>query len=303
MTIPRQVSETADLAEQLHSRMFAEAPSEEVVEQEQEEQPSYDENTEEANVPHDDDVQELRKFKERYLHLQGKYDAEVPRLHKELKEFKQNVFERLEAKIEQPVEAPKEDKFAKFREEYGDELYMAIRELAALETEEKLKATLKPVQDQVANVEDTQVKAAQQNFVSYLDSKVSGDWQSLWAGKDPKFIEFLNQPDPSGLYTYGQLVQAYNDQWDADRMSIVFNTYLDSSQKQVQRQPRPEKNAMVAPSRQNVHSTPSLDNARIWTGETMKQFQEADRLGKYTPEESKAMWDDLLSAPAQNRMR
>jgi hypothetical protein len=302
--IPKQVEETADLAEQLHSRMFAEAPSEE-VEQEQEEQPSVEENTDESEVPHDDDINELRKFKERYLHLQGKYDAEVPRLHKDLRELKQSVFERLESQIpKQQIQENVVDEFAQEKEAYGEELIDIINRIADKRAEEKLKSSMLPVQKQVEEVQGVQVQAAQKNFVDYLNSKVSGDWHSLWEGKDPKFLEFLNQPDPSGIYTYGELVKTFNDNWDADRLSAVFNTYLGSNQQQsVTRTQRPEKNAMVAPSRQNVHNTPSSENARIWTSNTMKEFQNADRAGRYTPEESKALWDDLLSAPMQNRMR
>ena len=298
----RQAEEQAEMAEQLHSQMFPSEPTgDEAQEEEIAEQPEQE--TDEEAIPHDDDIEELRKFKARYLSLQGKYDAEVPRLHNELKEFKQSVFERLESQIK-PVqpETPKEDKFAKFKEEYGEDLYNVINEIADLRSEEKLKTSLQPVQDQVASVEDIQIQAAQQNFVAYLDSKVSGDWHSLWAGKDPKFFDFLQQPDPSGLYTYGQLVEAYNNNWDADKLSVVLNTYLETK-KPVTRQPRPEQQAIVAPSRQNTHTTPTANEAIIWTKESMKDFQDKDRQGKYSPEQSKAMWDDLLSAPMQGRLR
>jgi hypothetical protein len=293
MSGQKQADEQALMAEELHSKIFAQEPQDEQEVIEEEPQP------EQETEPEVDYKEEYRKAQARYESLKGKYDKEVPTLHNDLKEFKQQVFERLET---QRPEEPKPDRFEKFKEEYGEDLYNTIRELAAMETEEKIKSSLKPVQEHVASVEDTQVKAAQQNFVDYLDTKVTGDWKNLWQGNDPKFIEFLEQPDPSGLYTYGQLIKAYNDEWDADRMSIVFNTYLGQS-KPVQRQPRPEKEAMVAPSRQNTHSTPNVNNPTIWTSQTMKEFQENDRLGRYTPEESKAMWDDLLSAPSENRMR
>lgn len=294
----RQAEEQAEMAEQLHAQLFTPPEAtEETVTPEVEIEP-------EVVEPEIDYVEELRKANERYAHLKGKYDAEVPRLHGEFKEFKQTVFEKLEAQAKsKEVETPPEDKFAKFREEYGDELYEAIRELSSMTAEEKLRSSLAPVQEQVTSVEDAQIKAAKHNFVNYLDGQVKGDWKKLWSGEDAGFIEFLQQPDPSGLYTYGQLVEAYNNKWDADRLGKVFNTYLESQAPTQAPQARPERQAMVAPSRQNTHSTPSIDAPRIWTAQTMKEFQEADRTGKYTPEESKAMWDDLLSAPSQNRMR
>ena len=295
----KQAEEQAQMAEELHSRIFASEPENEaVVETETETQPVQE--TEQEQVV-DDELEELRKYKERYIALQGKFNAEVPSLHQELKEFTQAVFERLQAQATQEPEVDVPDEFASFKEAYGEDLYNAMRRLAALETEERIKASLQPVQEHVASVEDVQIKVAQQNFIEYMDSKVNGDWHSLWEGKDPKFVEFLQKPDPSGLYTYGELIKSYNDRWDADRMSIIFNTYLDSSRQKTQS--RTESESMVAPNRTNAHTTPSISNPTIWTAQSMKEFQENDRLGKYTPEESKAMWDDLLSAPAQNRIR
>lgn len=309
MEIPKQVDEAADLATQLHEQMFTpQAPVEpEVIDPPDDNQPAPEANTdEEPDVPHDDDIEELRKFKERYLHLKGKYDAEVPRLNNELKEFKQTVFERLEAQVKQtPTENTEQpvDKFAKFKEEYGEDLFEAIKELAGIQAEERLNTRIKPVEDQVSSVEDTQIKTAQQNFVNYLDTKVTGDWKKLWNGEDPKFLEFLEKPDPSGLYTYGDLVKAYNDNWDADRLSTVFNLYLKENTPVAPKTSNPTKDAMVAPSRQTTHTTPSINDKRIWTTAAMQEFQQKDAKGLYTPEESKAMWDDLLAAPSENRFK
>ena len=305
--VPNSINEAADLAEQLHAKMY---PQEEAVDEAIPEEPvdnSQDvNNDDDRDVPHDDDIAELRKFKDKYLSLKGKYDSEVPTLHKELKEFKQNVFERLEQTRQPEPDAPAVDKFAKFKEEYGEDLFEAIKDLASQQAEERFKTALQPVQQQVSSVEETQIKSAQNNFVNYLDQTVKGDWQNLWAGNDPKFIEFLQQPDPSGLYTYGDLVQVYNDNWDADKLTKVFNHYFDvnSVQKTPEpRVPRPEQNAMVAPSRSTQHVSPATNDKQIWTQAAMNEFQAKDRRGAYSSEESKAMWDDLLAAMGEGRIR
>jgi hypothetical protein len=302
----RQAEEQAAMAEELHAKMFQTEPTD--AEDSNANQDYSQPNEETGEVPHDDDIEELRKFKARYLSLQGKYDAEVPRLHNELKEFKQTVFERLEQNLarqdqEQQSAAPEADPFEAEKELFGEDLHNYMLKLARYENEKLLNQKLKPVQQKVDDFEETQVNVAKQNFIADLDSKVKGDWKTLWEGKDPKFIEFLGQEDPSGLYTYEELLQAYNTKWDSDRMAKVFNTYLESSQPAQHRQRTTERTAMVAPSRQNSHAVPNTSQARIWTAETFKQFQDADRAGKYSAEESKALWDDLLSAPAQGRMR
>lgn len=297
MSLPKQVEEAAQMAEELHSQITGQQ-TEEVEQHEEAEQ------EDQPDVPHDDDVEELRKFKDKYLVLQGKYDAEVPRLHNELKEFKQSVFERLQQPIKQQEQTPAvDDRLAKFREEYGEDFVENIKELFRAEVDPLLKKTMEPVQKHVQSVEDTQVQAAQQNFANYLDSKVNGNWRDLWAGKDQKFVEFLQQPDPSGYYTYGDLAQMANDNWDADRLGKIFNDYLESSQpKQVKKQ-NPAQEAMVAPSRTTTHTTPSANDKRVWTQDMIAQFQTDDRRGKYDPDTSKAMWDDLLAAMAENRIR
>lgn len=326
MALPKQIEEAAELAEELHGRMYGTQPEAEVeqpaaqeasedMENTSEEEQGVEEEVEanEVDVPHDDELEELRKFKSRYLSLKGKYDAEVPRLQHELKDLKTSVFERLEQSIaqkQQPEPAPKapeNEKLTQFKEEYGEDFVETLRLLIQKEAEDKIKSSLQPVQEQVTSVEDTQIKAAQQSFAGYLDDKVNGDWRSLWDGADPNFLEFLQKPDPSGLYTYADLVQQYNNNWDADRLSKVFNVYIDSITEpeapKKEATPNPAKTAMVAPSRSTQHATPAASDKLVWTKDTIKEFELNDRRGKYTPEVSKSMWDDLLSAMAENRIR
>lgn len=313
MSIPSQVEEAAVLAEKLHQEMFSqeskeeEVKSEDTEEEEVEEEPEIEE--EEEVVPHDDDLEELRKYKARYLSLKGKYNAEVPRLQQDLKDLKQSVFEKLSSITEKPAETQKEqdkqdDIIAKMKEEYGDDFIDGIYKIAEYIADQKVKSTVEPVQEKLTSVEDTQLKTAQENFKSYLDTKVEGDWRALWEGKDSKFIEYLQQPDPSGLYTYGDLVQMYNDAWDADKLAIVINGYLETkTDKKKESKPNLERDALVAPNRSTHNSTPKTEDKVIWTRDSIKQFERDDRQNKYTTEESQKLWNDLLTAASEGRIR
>lgn len=318
MGVPSQVDEAAELAEKLHSEMFGTQPEEDTEEEKEEELEEEDsaedeevdeeeEVDDEDDVPHDDDVEDLRKFKARYLSLKGKYDAEVPRLQHELSDLKQNVFEKLTSISENPAQTKQEEKqdkdlIAQLKEEYGEEFIEGIAALVEQSTGKQIKSSLSSVEDKVSSVEETQIKVAQENFMSYLDTKVDGDWRALWEGKDKKFIDFLGKPDPSGLYTYGDLVQMYNDAWDADKLATVINTYL--GEKPVKKEKASsERDALVAPSRSSAHTAPKADDKIIWTQDAIKEFQKQDRQGKLTAEESQAKWNDLLSAPAEGRIR
>lgn len=321
MGIPTQVEEAAVLAEKLHQDMFTSEPepkeeedTEEVVEEDIDEEPAIEEEDDEEPVPHDDDLDELRKFKARYLSLKGKYDAEVPRLQHELKDLKQSVFEKLTAIAEKPAETKKEqdkqdDIIAKMKEEYGDEFIDGISKIADLIADQKVKSSVEPVQEKITSVEKSQLEVAQENFKDYLDTVVKnpdgtpGDWRTLWEGTDNKFLEYLKQPDPSGLYTYGELVQMYNDAWDADKLAKVINGYLETKQTKKVAKSNPEKDALIAPNRSSNKVAPKVEDKQIWTKQSIADFQRDDRQGKYSPEDSKKLWDDLLAAPSEGRLR
>lgn len=304
--VPDQVSEAADLAEELHSRMFNPAPADD------------SDNAEPDDVepaPVDDvDPDEEETYEKRYKTLKGKYEAEVPRLSRELRELKEDMFTRLQSVIDsrtpQPdtqvaTADPSSEMLEQFAETYGEDFTDNIRKLIALEAK-KLTGT---VEEKVNSLEDTQFKSAQNNFVNYIDDKLKDsklDWRACWQGDDPKFIEFLQKPDPSGLYTYGDLAKMYNEAWEADKLTAIFNLY-EKETTPVTPPPKAESNTqrnnLVAPSRNTIHTAPDSTDKRIWTQDMIQEFQANDRMGKYSSEDSKFMWDDLLSALGENRIR
>ena len=311
--IPSQVTEAAELAEKLHEKMFSTQPIKETEEEDNEgvvPEPEDSQNEDVNDVPHDDNVEDLRKFKSRYLSLKGKYDAEVPRLQHELRDLKQSVVEKLAAISENPVtkqassEPAPDDIITRLRDEYGEDFIDGIIALNEQIADKKIKSSIATVQEKVTSVEETQLKVAQEEFKKYLDDKTDTAWRPLWEGKDPKFLEFLQQPDPSGLYTYGALVQLYNDSWEADKLATVINTYLGTTATKAKpAKENPSKAAMVAPSRSAVHVAPEASEKTIWTRDAIKEFERADRQGKFTAEESKSMWNDLMLAPSEGRIR
>lgn len=311
MPVPSQVEEAAALAEQLHAQMYNQEVTEDTPPKEEPSVP--DEPVEEVVEEEAEDP----KWESRYKSLKGKYDKEVPRLASELRELKEDMFQRLQSVIEQKATAttPEQKEDAKesqdemlssFAETYGEDFTENLRKIIALEAK-KLTGN---VEEKVQSIEDTQFKTAQTNFTTYLDEQLKDtkiDWKACWQGEDPKFLEFLKEPDPSGLYTYADLAKLYNDAWDADKLAVIFKQYkqwnTSTQQEVVPPKPNPQKEAMVAPSRANTHTTPDITGKRIWTQDMISEFQIADRRGKYTPDESKAMWDDISAALGENRIR
>jgi hypothetical protein len=313
MELPKQVLEAADLAEQLHDRIVNPTPAEETP---------IETETPTVETPVEtpaEDVEELRKYKERYQSLKGKYDAEVPRLHNDLKELKQSIFERLDKQV-QPEQKPIEnERLQKFREEYGDDFVETIRELTREEFKPLVDQSVKPVKDELTTVRETQEQGRQQEFMKVLDTSVKGDWRTVWQtfnelangepASDPKVAEFLLQEDPSGLYTNGDLIALYNEKWDAGKLSKVMNMFFTDEPAVVPPvvpdapKTKPVQEAMIAPSRTTTHSTPQVDEKRIWTHATIEEFKKQDRQGKYDSDTSLAMWNDLLGAMNEGRIR
>jgi len=311
MSIPRQVEENARMAEELLERSFAPDSEEDEPGGEEEDAaaaPSEDPEPTVEPEPSDDDL----TFKERYLTLKGKYDAEVPRLSSELKEFKQAVLERLGSEPSQaePEAAPEPDPedpvLAQFREEFGDEhadlMIKLINAQGQKLVKESLKTSLTPVEEKVKTVEDKQLEAARNDFAQALDTKLeTGNWRQLMDGSNPKFVEFLGEADPSGLFTYGELVQEFSNRWDSDKLAKVFKTFLE--RETPVKAPTAKPDALIAPSRSTNTNPPVETDKILWTKESIKQFQKDDMSGKLSAEESKRLWDDLLLAPGEDRIK
>lgn len=324
MSIPRQVEEAARMAEEL---MASQNPTDDIEETEEEKeelepevdeelQPEEESDTEEELDEPDTQVEEPDEeeltFKQKYMSLKGKYDSEVPRLNQELREFKEQVFSRLGDKTAAKEPEPEEKVAAlpteaqEFIAEYGDDYAKGLDAYMAYKLEQMLEGKIQPVQQKVEEFEDTQVKVAQENFATYLDDKVNGDWRALWSGADEGFAGFLGQTvsTPLGDYTNADLLRHYNDNWDADRLATLLNSYLGEPQQEPEPKKKPPvDDSRVAPSRRSAPEPESVGQPKIWTNEMIAEFQTNDRRGMYTPEESQALWDDLLLAPAQNRIR
>lgn len=311
MGIPKQVEEAADLAEEYIKGLDAEEEESEAGEEVDTEESDKEEESEEAADDEanteEEEQEEKNIFEEKYRVLQGKYDKEVPRLHSELKELKEKIFERIGDLSQKPEveEAPVPDaKLEAFKEEYGEDLigyldsYFESKMKPAIEAQ--TKESIEPVQQKVTSLEDSQVETAKTEFASYLDKNVNGDWRE--AGEDPNFIAFLETEDSSGFNTYGELLEKFNNSWDEKRMAKVFNAFYGEKTEAAEKKPSPHKEAIVAPSRKTQAQAPNDDGKIMWTPESIKQFERDDRSGKYNQEESQKLWNDLLAAPSENRI-
>lgn len=289
---PKEIAEQADMAEALHAQLFPVTPDT---------PPEPDPVIEEPVVEPVDE-----SFKTKYETLKGKYDAEVPRLAQELREFKEtyinNQLAQLKQQEPQPEPEPENPVLAAMRAEYGDEFIEQLSTLIQLQTKPLVQEYTKPLVEQAHSLEEIQTTLARADFEKHLDTTAKG-WREAYES-DPKFGEFLTQPDPTGLYTYGDLLKVYSENWDKQKMSTLFNLYLNQNKvPEVAPQQNPAREALVAPSRTPSNPTPNVNDAKIWSIAEVEEFKRNDREGKYSTEDSKLLWDDLLQAASQNRIR
>lgn len=274
-------------------------------------EPEADDNTEEAEPTTNTsqlDEEEL-KYRDRYLVLQGKYNAEVPRIAAELQELRSYIAEQAALEAERKLNPqinnnePATDPLSELKEEYSEDFVEKIQYLINQTVQKQIEPLAATTQQKIATVEDTQIASARAAFKAELSEKVP-NWEALVTGQDKNFIEFANKLDPTGLYTYGQLIQSANDNWDIDRMAAILQNYNSQTQAPQKESITKQKQAMIAPSRSTTSSnTVPNESGKIWTASEIIQFQIDDRKGKYDDETSKRMYADLLAASSEGRIR
>lgn len=297
MALPKQVQ--AQLAEVEELEKTLKAPSK----QEKAKKPDEPETTDtEAEVS--DDAEEALvleeaepadtsptdvadDFKQKYNTLRGKYDAEVPRLHQQLRDLTSKLEALEAAQSEKPSEPTKPKEKISYvtdedRAEFGEELIDVQRRVArevAQEYEDRFEAQaeiIKRLQDQL-NQNDSRV--GQMSFSQRLVQLVP-DFEQI--DKDERWVAWLNEVDPIIRDQRRVLAQAAFDKGDAEAVAHyvqlwrqTLGTPSDEIKVQAVRQSELEK--QVSPNR-------SATAAR----------SPSDRKGKiYSEREITAGWDKI----------
>jgi hypothetical protein len=276
---------------------------------------------------------EFNALNQKHKTLQGKYNAEAPgensradKVKNEFDSFKADTIEKLKALAtpEVPVvEEPSADmvdrkaRIEKMLGEYGNEYMDDLDAFVADRIDAGVAAKLAPIQEKLTASEEKQVVVAQDKFMDYVGEKVEAKtWEKDWTEQDsnPEFELFLKQPDPSGLYTNGQLAEMFSDKGDADKFSTLLNIFYQTQGDPVTdpapvvptpatTKETPKPDAMVAPSRTAPAVTPADEGDKIvWTQATMDAFYKKDQKKGYTPQESEKLWADILLAPHEGRI-
>jgi hypothetical protein len=280
-------------------------------------------------------------WEQKYKVLQGKYNAEVPRLQRQVNEQNSTIEQlkqqmtatqgMLAAFAQNRVAAPGQGqgpapaaptKLVKDEEvkEFGEDLTDFIRRVAQDSVLPAVEKRLQPVQQQVekatsdaANTAQEQTRLAHERLLATLDGEFA-EWRQL--NRDPQFLEWLAQPDPySGAARQDLLSQAY-ERFDAPRIVAFFKGYRNehavvtppaAAAAPAQGASQRTLDDFIAPGQPKAGTTGAQNGAgkRIWTEAEIKRFYDDCRAGKFrsNPDRRRELEQDIFAAGREGRVR
>ena len=275
----------------------AEEPRENVILQEQTRQVD--------SVP--DDV-----WSQKYHTLKGMYDAEVPRLHSQVRELNtqvQTLIGEVErAKVQQPEPMKQVESLIteQDREAFGPDLIDLIERAAQSKAnnpqrELELVQEINKLKNQLSNVQEKQVVSDKDRFLNGLAQQVP-DWESLNVNQG--FLDWLQQIDPVyGFPRQVALTNAYEN-LEVTRVANIFNAYKSLVPTKQTKQLNPELQRQVAPTRSRSTTQPGdQQNERYFSEWEIGQFYEDWRRGLLDNDEALKMEKEINIAVTNGRIR
>ena len=314
MALPKQVQQQLDEVEELEKQLEAQGEKEvkkkktskkskaedtevEVTDDEPIEEPVAVEAT-----PADDSKEEVSEsFKQKYATLRGKYDAEVPRLHQQVKELTDQMNAiREEAEAAKKVEAEKPKEKVSYvtdadREEYGDDLIDFQRRVAkevSQEYEDRFEQQAKVIEQLQQQISNTGNQVGEVGFTQKLNALVPGFDQ---LDNDERWVAWLNEYDPMTRGPRRDQAQAAFNAGDAEAVAHYVGLFRESVEPvangksdrdtELEKQVTPSRSASTVTNKSSsknskVYSEKELNNAwtKIRTLNTQGKYDDAEKL-------------------------
>ena len=225
-------------------------------------------------------------WQSRYIALKGKYDAEVPRLHADVRELKAQVDNLRKASETKPVETKKPTVAEKLVtdadvEAFGSDLIEVQRKVAREVAAEfrgeldTMRAENEKLREQLTST-GTQVSEA--SFEQRLYRMVP-DFEAV--NVDPKWIAWLNEVDPLLRAPRSSVAQQAFNRGDAEGVAHYVALFKQNSKpvepaadrtEELERQLQPNRGATSAP--------PTSQKGKVYTNADIeKMFRKAADLG------------------------
>jgi len=319
MALPKQVQQQLDEVEELEKQLEAQGEetkakpevkkkktSKKAKAKDTEVEVTDDEPIEEPvaveATPANDSVEEVSEsFKQKYATLRGKYDAEVPRLHQQVKELTDQMNAiRHEAEAAKKAEAEKPKEKVSYvtdadREEYGDDLIDFQRRVAkeaSQEYEDRFEQQAKVIEQLQQQISNTGSQVGEVGFTQKLNALVPGFDQ---LDNDERWVAWLNEYDPMTRGPRRDQAQAAFNSGDAEAVAHYVGLFRESVEPvangksdrdtELEKQVTPSRSASTVTNKSSsknskVYSERELNNAwtKIRTLNTQSKYDDAEKL-------------------------
>ena len=337
MSIPKRIQELADEADRIQAQLSGDDLQEPVqpttaepVQGADGVQPVAEQVTpaqaQATSIPIEASGDEVT-WERRFRTIQGKYDAEVPRLSSDLRTLQERLatvtaeMDRIKA---QKTEAPKPKTplvTDKDTEAFGSDLIDLIdrkaREVADALVDARvgtLEGENQKLRDQLGGVSERQASNDREAYFAKLAAQVP-DFEAL--NVDQGFMDWLADKDPLSGFPRQEYLNKAWAAFDAAHTATLFNAYkqlkapaspapvtpapqdpVSQAKQQLQRQVAPNKSKLSADP---TSSTPT----KVWTTQDIERFYADVRRGVYHGKEDLRVQveSEIDQAVAQGRVR
>jgi len=238
-------------------------------------------------------------YKQKYLTLQGKFNAEVPRLQQDnqrlngLVDGLQREVERLKSLVE--TSQTRQDNGVQSQstidanafDDYGPEFSNLAKTVTMLQAENtKLKQQVSNMSGDFQMQQQSQKQAAYNSYMSQVVSHVGAlgrDFNQL--NRDTDFLNWLRQW-PEGESRQDKLRRAESNM-DLVATKEIFDTYLGLAQAPAQ---RPKPNIQPKTANPEPYRTPpgTIPTGKFWTRADIKAFHDQKLRGGFKGREAEA---------------
>jgi hypothetical protein len=309
MALPKQVLQQQKELEELEKQLMA--PSQEAANEETETELSTEPRKAEApevkpTQPVATEVPE-ETWQQKYRTLEGKYSAEVPRLHAQLKELQAQIAEMRE-KPKEP-EAPKETKPQKLVtdadvEAFGSDLIEVQRKVARevameyMKEIENLKIANEDLRKQITQT-GSQIGAV--SFETRLAQAIP-DFEQINA--DPKWIAWLDEVDPILRGPRRNAAQEAFNRGDVEALRDYMALFKGQAAPPKENKRQAELERQIQPTKSNASTPPPSQKGKTYsTAEVEKMFRKVAELGKKGSfEEAKKLEAEIDAAFLEGRV-
>lgn len=318
MALPRAVQEQADLADQMVAQIQGVPPAK------TDDTPPADPQPQDppADIPQQevkpDVLPELPEvseetWKQRFVTMQGKYHAEVPRYAEQIRELtntvnvlltennalREQITQRVDEKPASPVTDSEREAFGSDLVDLQERIAKSVAEPLMREIE-TLKAKNKELEGRVGTVDKQASVTAQEAFFTRLGSVVP-DWEVL--DTDPRFLAWLDEIDVVYGVPRRTALQAAHGALDVARVAAIFNAFKQSLPAP-KPSPKQDLSSQVAPTRSRTAQVATDGHSeKVWTDADITRFYSDVRTGALTEEDASRIEQEMQLALNEGRYR